>query len=128
MARQTHLRRSLFPLSLLVVTLAACATGGPQARLAEPRGREFFATPGRFAGFRVRLREMRAVKLELTRPLVFARFASPDDEVVVTDGRSLSGRLGIREGEVVDLIFECNEGFPSHGNMLLSLERPFRAE
>ena len=124
-----RLRPRLSRLALLpLFVLAACATGGQQSRLAQPAGREFFANPARFAGSRVRLRDMRALHLELTRPLVFARFSSPADELAVTDGRSLAGRLGIREGEVVDVIFDCNEGLNTHGNLLLSIERPFRAE
>ena len=91
--------------------------------VAEPYGRDFLDFPEKYRGMTVRLFGLAAARVEITRPLVFTPPARRDDEVVVSDARSLASTQHLRQGEVVTLLIECTEGRTDRGNLLLAIER-----
>ena len=112
---------------LLVLALLAPACAGRRMPMnkgvAEPFGRDFLDFPEKYRGQTVRLFGLAAARIEITRPLVFTPPGRQQDEVVVSDGRSLASAQHLRQGEVVTILVACTEGRTDRGNLLLAIER-----
>jgi hypothetical protein len=117
--------RPLPTLVAVCLALSACTalTVRPQGPVdAVPR--HFFEFPARHRGQLLRLGPLEVARVDIARPLVFTnRSERGVEELVVVDPRSVARLERLATGERVAVVFECTEGRPDRGNLLVGIER-----
>jgi hypothetical protein len=113
--------------ALLVLAPAGChkqdALLTDDDGVAVASGVAFLRSPGRYRAERVRITRVEAIRIDITRPLVFRPIDPGAGEIVVSDNRALARQERLKVQEVVELLIDCTEGSAEHGNVLLAIER-----